>query len=360
MRIKFQQFLNGNHSWGVCGQNLAKSFIKKGHDVTLQSTNGYDFFPKELQSHVRSLSGSYDMAISYTAPGNFSSYLAGAKHKFGIWCYEWPLLPNGFAKHYLATDKILAPSSFARDIFINNKVPSNKVTVVPHGINREDYLNAKPFSLKTNKSKKILVNIGQPHLRKNIVGMLEAFGKAFTKNDDVCLVAKISKKEMKFAWDQDPNVLFKDFYKKFPNHAEVELITNHIPDIASLYLSCDILYTLSFAEGYYMPGLEAFAANKMVIAPRYGGQLDYLNDSNSLLVDGKVVRADMKMQYWSPNLFNTCFESSTDDAASKLQTSVKQYDELMNKFSTNIQSVVDRHSWDQATDKILELCNEQV
>lgn len=358
MNIKFQQFLGRSHSWSFVGQNLARSFISKGHEVDLCSTNGLEFFPEDLKPYLKQenqLKPFYDCQISYTAPTNFPKYLSrGDKNRFGIWCYEWPILPAGFAKYYNFTNKILAPSNFARDIFINNKVPEDRVVTIPHGINVEQYSNKNKYQLKTKASKKILTNIGQPHLRKNISGLFEAYGRAFKKGDDVCLVAKISSKKIEQQFEVDVLKIFHDFKKKYKNHAEVELITEYVPNIVELYNACDIVYTMSYAEGYYMPGIEAIATNKLNIAPRYGGQLDFLNDDNSLLINGKIIRAEQRMQYWNASVHNTCFDADIDDAVLKLRKAVNEYDTLMDRFNKNVKPI-NEYSWDSVTDKIMGL-----
>ncbi len=356
MKVKIQGFNGTNHSWAIVHHNIARALTKLGHDVHINSTNGYEHFPEDLKELVRHrLDPKYDMQLSYTAMKNFPAYLDhGSKNRFGIWCYEFPILPSGFAKYHHATDKILAPSNFARDIFIKNGVPTDKVVTVPHGINLNDFDNKNKFPLKTNKKYKIFVNIGQPHGRKNIKGMFEAYGEAFTKKDDVCLVAKISgKKKLTAQFEVDVWKIFDDFKKKYPNHAEIELITDYIPNIVELYSACDIVYTLSYSEGFYLPGLEGLAAGKLNVAPRYGGQLDFLNDSNSLLIEGKIIRAEPKMQYWSSSIYNSVFESNCKDAANKLQQAISNYDELVEKSKTN--TVIYDYTWEKVAEQIIGL-----
>jgi glycosyltransferase involved in cell wall biosynthesis len=360
MKVCFQQFLDGKHSWSIVGLNTARALKALGHEIHLSSTNGYDNFPNDLRPNIiKTFDQSYDLQFSYTAMLNFPRFLShGKTNRFGMWCYELPLIPANMVKYHAACDKLLTPSSFARDIFVANKVPADKVIVVPHGINVEDYQTDKKYILKTKKRYKILVNIGQQHLRKNIAGMFEAFGLAFDKNDDVCLVAKIYTKKLESHFDVDTRKLYNNFAAKYKNHAEVELITEFIPNMAELYNACDMVYTLSFSECYYLPGIEGFACNKINIAPRYGGQLDFMNDENSLLVDGSMIRADPKMQYWTPNIHNTVFNSDVIDAANKLRYAVSNYDELLNRFLPNMKQAVKKYTWENSAKKILELVNE--
>lgn len=365
MRVCFQQFFFQNHSWSYVGQNIARGFIKKGHEVELFPTDahlcpeGVTRFPADLKPYIKNTPRSdYGAQISYTAMRNFPNYLGhGNKNRFGIWCYEWKHLPPDFVKYYKFTNKILAPSQFAKDCFVHSKVPESHVEVVPHGIYLEDFENKNKFPLKTQKKIKILVDIGQNHIRKNIPGMFEAFGRAFDKKDDICLVAKIiSKKELKASFEVNIWQIFDQFKKKYPNHAEIELITSYVPNMVELYNACDISYTLSYTEGFWLPGLLAQAVNHVIIAPKYGGQLDFLFDDNSILIDGKMTRADRKMQYWTPNIYNEVFNSDLNDAAEKLRYVVKNYENLKNKFMPKMQEIIKNYTWENVTDKIINMC----
>lgn len=358
MKVSWEGFVQGRHSWGIVAQNICRNLSRRGHTVHMQGTQGYECFPEDLRKNVvkQLVDKDYDLQLSYTAPHNWPRHMShGVKNRFAIWCYEWPILPVGFAKYHAACDRVLAPSNFARDIFIQNKIPEDKIVMVPHGINLEDYQDDTKYPLQTKKKVKILVNIGQQHLRKNIRGLLWAFGKAFTKKDDVCLVAKISATATQHSFDVDVRAVYEEFRRKHPNHAEIELITKYVPNMAHLYNACDAVYTMSYTEGFYMPGLEAMAAGKPNIAPRYGGQLDFLDDSNSLLIEGKLIQAPIKMQYWTGSPQNTIFDSNLDDAADKLRYLVENLDEFKAKESM-LKKIAAGYTWTSVTDQILGLC----
>lgn len=361
MKAKIQGFLGSNHSWSIVQQNIARSLVKNGYEVHLSSTNGYEHFPADLKPYVREkLDGTYDLQVSYTAMKNFPVYLNhGSKNRFGIWNYETTVLPRGFSKYHLATDLMLPSSEFSKRIFAENGVPESRMEVVPHGFDTEAFKTPVKYPLKTKKKLKILANIAQPHIRKNIPGLLEAFGRAFTSKDDVCLVAKISAKPLKeFTFEIDFYNILAAFKRKYKQHAEIELVTEFIPNIAELYNSCDIVFSTTFAECFWLPGLESMAASKITIAPNYGGQLDFMNDSNSLLISGKKVPAPKAMQYWSTSPYAAMFEPNLDNAAELLQTAYQKHDELALRFKPGMDSIVERFTWDAAVKKIISLCKE--
>jgi len=371
MRIKIQQFLFGqNHSWSIVSQNLGRALIKLGHNVEFVSTDGFEqrFVPNDLMPFVRQEpSGEYDCQISYTAPHNWPNYLRwGNKNRFGIWNYEYNnkrsddkylSLLQGFSKFYKSTDLVLPSSNFTREVFISMGIPDDKMAVVPHGINLEDFEGNDTFKLATRKKRKILLNIAQPHRRKALHLALKAFGKAFTKDDDVCLVAKVFKHNKKdHSFDIDFPALFKTFQSKFPRHAEVEFVYSYIPNIADIYRSCDINFSATHAECWHLPSLEALASGTVNVVPRYGGQLDFCNDDNSILIDGTITRAPRDHQYWEFNPHAVHFEINTDDAARKLQRAVSEFDVLKAKFAPNMAETAKKFTWESAASKIIDMC----
>jgi glycosyltransferase involved in cell wall biosynthesis len=377
MKICWFGFLGKNHSWSIVAQNLSREFIRMGHKVDLFSTNGTDHFPEDLKPYLKGaidettailpenfyelvgskLDKSYDMQLSYTALRNFCNYFVrGDKNRFGIWNYETTVLPTAFAKYYRCVDKVLPSSQFSKKIFSDNGMPDDQQVVVPHGIHLDRFNNLGKYPLKTTKKYKILANIAQPHLRKNIPGLLRAFSKAFTNKDDVCLVLKVARKSPQPGFDVPFNDIYSRWQKEYPKHAEVEIIDKFIVDIETLYNACDVVYTMAHAECFWMPGLEGFAANKVVVAPRYGGQLDYMNDDNSILIDGKEIRANNRMQYWEPSPYAKVFDPDQEQAAAKLKDLITNYDDYLKKFAPKMQELVQIFSWENAAKQIIGLC----
>jgi glycosyltransferase involved in cell wall biosynthesis len=371
MKILIHQFLGKNHSWSAVGWGTANALINQGHEVELFSTDGIEHIPNNLRKHVIGhveenkpgkifgrLPGTYDCQISYTAMRNFQKYLSfGNKNRFGIWTYEWNgknVLPSGFAKAYKNCDYLCAPSQFSKDIFINSGIPGDKVHVIPHGIGSE-FSGESKIDLKTNKKFKILANIAQNHIRKNINGLLEAYGKAFNKNDDVILILKSKFKPVKYGFEVSLQEIVSSFKKKYPDHAELKIFEQFVPDISSLYRSVDTVFSLSHCEGFLMPGLESLASGKIVIAPNWGGQVDFLNDSNALLVSGKEARANPASMYWESKQNAIWFVPDIEDAASKLRYAYDNFISLNESVESQREAILKKYSWESITTQMLNL-----
>jgi glycosyltransferase involved in cell wall biosynthesis len=373
MKVLLRQFLGKNHSWAVCGWGMATSLIKAGHQVHLFSTDGIKNLPSSLKNNLigyteenqnkvfgRMPDPQYDMRISYTCMKNFPHHLScGSKNRFGIWCYEWDgpnVLPGGFAKHHKSCDNLCAPSNFAKQVFIHSGIPETAIKVIPHGINIDRYQQTSVIKLPTDKKFKILANIAQNHLRKNIPGLLQAYGQAFTNRDDVCLILKAKYKLASDRFGVSLKNCLDNFYHNYPRHGEVKIFYEFIEDISSLYRSVDAVYSMSHCEGFYFPGLEGIACGKLSIAPNWGGHLDFLNKSNSLLVEGKEGRADPKSMYWESKNNAIWFNPSVEDAADKLRYAYQNYQTINRQVEKQRNDVYAAFSWDNVISQFVSLC----
>lgn len=351
-------FSSPTHSWSQIGRHFGEHFTKLGHEVDLISTNG----PANYKSPVHSLfkekpSGDYDLSLSYTIPPNFPVYLSGGKKKFGIWNYETEIIPRNFVKYFSCCDLFLPSSNFSKNIFIQNGVPENIQKVIPHGIDLNVWKEeGEKYPLKTKKKWKILVDIAQPHLRKNWKGILQAYSLAFNKKDDVCLVAKVViKKNPDQSHEENFLEILNGFKSKYKNLGEIEVIGEYLPDMTSLYRSCDILLGMSYSECFGLNFLQAIAMKKLILAPNYGGQLDFLNSSNCLLIETERIRCPKELQYWTSSPYAAVHQPSVEDAARLMKEGIENYQDLLERFIPNMESKVKDLEWSKISQEVLNL-----
>jgi len=374
MKVYFKQFLDPSlHSWANVGTNIARELKKFKHDVSLCSTNGYEGFYEDLKENIAcqkcttpqdvgknqcEIKGNFDLSIAYTQMSHFLDYLKFGRNRFGIWIYDGTEIPKGYIKYHKGATKILAPSNFAKNTFENCGVPKDKLYIIPHGYNDEFINRQNVINLNTNRKRKILINIQQCHTRKNIPGILDVWGKTFTNKDDVTLIAKIKDKKptssFEISWKQE----LDKFKRKYKNHAPIIVINDFITNISDLYRACDIVFSMSNIEGFWLPGLEGLASNKLVIASGGNnccGNIDFMNENNSLLINGKPVRAPFNYQYWKSSTYGEMFQPDKIHASELLFKAVNEYDQLIKKFTPGIQKVKEQYSWSNITNQIINL-----
>ncbi len=124
---------------------------------------------------------------------------------------------------------------------------------------------------------------------------IEAYLRAFTADDPVVLVVKTGPRlEMPpgewgaanpLSWTTPWQVasLVRQFRNPARVHLEVETWTDD--RIAGLHARGDCYLTLARGEGWGIGAFDASAYGNPVIATRWGGFLEYLDDDNAFLVD---------------------------------------------------------------------------
>ncbi len=120
--------------------------------------------------------------------------------------------------------------------------------------------------------------------RKNPVGLIETFKRAFKPGSGAKLVVKSINAEnlphehdrVKLAANEHPDITLIDAYVS----AE---------DKNAMIAACDCYVSLHRSEGFGLTVAEAMLLAKPVIATRYGGTLEFTNDANSYLVDWQPV-----------------------------------------------------------------------
>ncbi len=115
--------------------------------------------------------------------------------------------------------------------------------------------------------------------RKNPLGAIEAYRRAFAPDDGAVLVVKSVNGR-----------------HRPERHAEVTAAVEGRRDIVSidrtisgaerdaLIGACDCYLSLHRSEGHGMPLAEAMALGKPVVATAYGGNIEFMNEANSYLV----------------------------------------------------------------------------
>ncbi len=355
--------LGTHHSWAITMRNLLLQFKSKGHKLYLKSINGKDFIPPDLLSRVDRDIAIPDIDICYTLPRNFySRFKKKSKLKMAIYNYETEIMPKMWLDSIKHVDFVLPSSNFSKEVFVNSGWPESKCVVVPHGINLDDFSTEETFKLKTDRKFKFL-NISIPHYRKNIDLLIDAYYTTFSDKDDVCLVLKTSldmpkdRKPYNFEIDvRNAIKLLQAKHKDRPGGLpRIEIIQQNLPSMIPLYKACDALISTSSSEGFGLPLLEGLAAGNLVIAPRCSGQLDFLNNQNSLLMDVESIDAGSKYQYWIASPGAKTFIPKKELIIESMLMAYRNSLLLKQKFAEEAKNTCQKFTWESAATKITDL-----
>lgn len=109
-----------------------------------------------------------------------------------------------------------------------------------------------------------------------------------------------------------------------------------------------------------LPLLEALACGPVVIAPRHGGQLDFLDDGNALLVDTGEMRAPLSMQYWTHAPEAVVGDPNTRHCAELMRRVYADPAGEKARVAESAQRTVGKFTWEAAAKQIVGLAEECV
>jgi glycosyltransferase involved in cell wall biosynthesis len=283
---------DSSYSLAIVNRNLALALSALGMRTGLLSTEGAgDFSPDQVflaeNATVRELVEAgrnplrQDVTLRFCYPPRTEGMqgLVRAIHSYG-----WE--ETGFPRRYVdwfnqRLDLVTVLSSTVKKVLMDAgvKVP---VAVVGAGSDHLPTLGETPKQMDNDVFRFLHVSSCFPRKAPDVI--LEAWARAFTRADRVCLVIKT------FAnphHSMDTAVL--EFRAKHPEAAPVEVINADVGDeeIARLYQAADAYVGVARGEGYGLPLAEAMRYGLPVIATAWGGQTDFCDEQTAWMVDFK-------------------------------------------------------------------------
>jgi glycosyltransferase involved in cell wall biosynthesis len=189
-------------------------------------------------------------------------------------------------------DEIWVPSAQNVESFSASGVAREKLVVVPGTFDFTSYTREGPRHPSVAPGPFTFLTVFDWHLRKGWDVLLRAWAEAFAGRDDVRLVMKLQLSNglplseiARFV----PRAL-KQFLPRGKTAAPIQLL-GKLPEseLPALYRSADVFVLPTRGEGYGRPFVEAMAVGVPAIGTRWSGQLDFMDDANSWLIDCQLV-----------------------------------------------------------------------
>ena len=205
-------------------------------------------------------------------------------YRIGYWYWELDEVPQGWADMARAADEIWAATDFVADA-IRKVVLDRPVRVFFPGV-RLGAFTPRPREVLGAPARgdgrfAFLFSFHMASIveRKNPLGLIRAFRRAFRSDEPVDLVLKTTSEPRHAGQMQD--------LRDAAAGANVTIIDRVLTPDENLSLldGCDAYVSLHRAEGLGLTMAEAMLLGKPTIATRYSGNLVFMDDSNSLLVD---------------------------------------------------------------------------
>jgi glycosyltransferase involved in cell wall biosynthesis len=173
--------------------------------------------------------------------------------------------------------------------------------------------------------------------RKNPLGLIEAFKRAFAPGEGAKLVLKSINAAM---WPEE----HERIQQAACGHPDIELIDGYLSsrEKNAMIAHCDCYVSLHRSEGFGLTTAEAMLLAKPVIATRYGGTLEFMNDENSYLVDWEPARVG---EGASPSPADGVWaDPDLDQAAELMRHVLAEPEEARERGETAKRQILERHS----------------
>jgi len=282
----------------------------------------------------------------------YSDILRKYPYLIGRTTFETSRIQKRWVDECNKMDEIHVQSEFNKKAFEESGV-KKPIYVFPCGSNPKVF-KYRPKEYITNKNvlryfKKGMFNfvsIFEAHFeniwRKGLDVLLKGYLRAFSAADLVNLSVKTNLKQ------NELDILVDRANKDGINKSEddlpsVTLVKEYytIEDLATLYNVADAFVLPSRGEGLGIPYLEAMFSGCPTIGTRFSGNVDFMNDDNSILVEVEEVFGCNKKnfpsqsEYWDLELATPSFE----DLAVKMRDVFENIEEYKNKIMAKREEV---------------------
>ncbi|MDR3554920.1 MAG: glycosyltransferase, partial [Syntrophobacteraceae bacterium] len=278
------------HSLALINRELCLKLIDAGHDVTLLPYEKDQFGPEvdprftKIASRLLAAAGnSVSVHIRHQWPPNFTPPPAG--HWVIVQPWEYGRIPEEWVEPMSTlVDEIWVPSRHVQKSYISSGVPSDRIQVIPNGVNPELFHpEAAPYPVRaTNKFKFLFV--GGSIWRKGVDLLLQAYCETFRHEDEVALVLKDIGQDS-FYRGQGVGDSIRRIQNE-PTAPELVYLTQKMEErhMPGLYTACDCLVHPYRGEGFGLPVLEAMACGVPVITTEGGSTDDFCPPDGVFLI----------------------------------------------------------------------------
>jgi glycosyltransferase involved in cell wall biosynthesis len=220
--------------------------------------------------------------------GDFPELFAATRRMIGYWFWELEYVPLHMRQSIALVDEIWAGSRFVTEAFAAvSSVPVRHVPI-PVAEPRRSDRGCHDFAVLDDVGERPIFLMVFDHLsvteRKNPAGVIDAFRAAFKPDEGPMLIIKTMNGHQR--WSSHQRVLAAADGR---DDIRVWDETLERADQMALVAAADCMVSLHRSEGLGLHLAEAMWLETPTIATRYSGNLDFMNDDNSLLIDAGLV-----------------------------------------------------------------------
>lgn len=282
-----------------------------------------------------------------------------AAYNIGRVMFETDGLPPDWVARCNQMDEIWVPTDFNLETFRRAGVKTT-LFKVPGGIDAERFRPGRQPLAIPGAQGTVFLSIFEWSYRKGWDALLRAWAKAFFPGDDVSLILRTyplnvtdvpGHRQAQWIEQRIDRFLEEELGLARDAVAPIVVLGEQVPeqDLPGLFTAAGAYVGPSRGEGWGRPYMQAMACGLPVIATRWSGNLEFMNDDNSLLVDVDGLqeideRAEVPFhrgQLWA--------EPSVDRLVTLLRWVYDQPEAAALVGQRARRDMVERWSWERAT-----------
>lgn len=277
--------------------------------------------------------------------------------------FETDLLPAAWLDLLLPRDEIWVPCEHNAEAFRRGGLPASKLRVLGETLDFDLFApGAEPYPLGLEEGRFVFFSNFDFGERKGWRQLVTAWAEAFTHDDGVCLVLKTGSYTHgeEYAADRISAFVRERFGAGVQSRmAPIDIVSERLPaeQLPSLYAAADAYVLASRGEGWGRPYMEAMAMGLPTIGSRWSGNLDFMHDGNSWLVDGDLVPVPDDAELYPTHLTrgHRWFEPDPDSLAAAMRAVAADPAASRAKAAGARGELIERFGTDAIVDRIVEL-----
>lgn len=237
-------------------------------------------------------------------------------YNIGFWLWELEEFPDEWIPCINLLDEIWTPAEFVSDSI--RKKTDKPVVTIPYYVTapvKSEY-DRMYFNLPNDQFLfMMLFDSGSMIERKNPTAVIEAYKKAFNKDENVGLVIKMN------GYNEDDVTYIHSLLEGYEN---IHIITESFSkvEVNSLIRAVDVVVSLHRAEGFGLVLAEAMINETPCIATNWSANTEFMNEDVACMVDCDIVTIDKEIGPYAPG--NHWAEAKVEQAAGFMR---KLYDD---------------------------------
>ena len=282
--------------------------------------------------------------------------------------FEATRIPAAWVERAREHDLIVLPTERCRDAWADSGVPASMLRVCPLGVDGAAFAQpGPPLDLVDPRGRPIrsyrrrFLNVGELRPRKNHLGLLRTWLRATASDDDAILVLKcVAPPHLVAQFAEDVAVMQASVGRSLSGAAPVLLVNERLSDASmrALYRSATHYISMSHAEGWDLPMMEAAAAGLSLVAPDHSSYRSYLGPSDTDWIPSPEVDAQSEgragaedlayfagLRWWQPD------EAAASELIARIIASEQMRPPPTRRMLTEF-------TWARASQRLLDVLSE--